>query len=331
MYAKKEGRSSNWRLHVTAGLLMLAIFWGTLAVYYQQHKKPSPASQTKTFAQSTNQAAAFGPVVERTVGNIATHETPELINLDTGELFYQSKVLGETAQLDAAQIAKKFRECGVDATGTLDPNTRGLAGWEMVALPVAASAWDHLKPMELCEALKDCQPGSPVVMQGTGALPATYLFRTREGGRGILQIIGFTDNPGGVKIRYKLVQNAAKLPATRDVEKSPLLQKSAAAFADLLIQGEFAKATAEFDEVMRAALPEAKLAEVWKQLDAAGGKFQGRDAPSRVEKIAGYTAVYVPCRWERNRVELKVVFNQAGKISGLWVAPPSPPAARPTP
>jgi hypothetical protein len=38
-----------------------------------------------------------------------------------------------------------------------------------------------------------------------GELPSTYLFKTREGGRGILQITGFTENPPAVKIRYKLV------------------------------------------------------------------------------------------------------------------------------
>jgi len=34
----------------------------------------------------------------------------------------------------------------------------------------------------------------------------SFLFKTREGGLGIIQIAGFTDNPKGVKIRYKMVQ-----------------------------------------------------------------------------------------------------------------------------
>jgi hypothetical protein len=54
------------------------------------------------------------------------------------------------------------------------------------------------------------KPGSPVEMSGKGELPATYLFKTREGGMGVLQIVGFTNNPSGVKIRYKLVQTASK-------------------------------------------------------------------------------------------------------------------------
>ncbi len=38
---------------------------------------------------------------------------------------------------------------------------------------------------------------------------ATWFFKTRQGRVGILQIAGFTENPRGVKIRYKLVQNGA--------------------------------------------------------------------------------------------------------------------------
>ena len=36
----------------------------------------------------------------------------------------------------------------------------------------------------------------------------TWFFRTREGGHGILQIVGEGGDPRGVKIRYKLVQQA---------------------------------------------------------------------------------------------------------------------------
>jgi len=38
--------------------------------------------------------------------------------------------------------------------------------------------------------------------------PDTYNVRTHDNGYGLLQIIGFTDNPRGVKIRYKLVQTS---------------------------------------------------------------------------------------------------------------------------
>jgi hypothetical protein len=47
--------------------------------------------------------------------------------------------------------------------------------------------------------------GTPVALSARSKLPVTYVFQTREGGQGLLQITGFTDNPRGVKIRYELV------------------------------------------------------------------------------------------------------------------------------
>jgi hypothetical protein len=59
----------------------------------------------------------------------------------------------------------------------------------------------RLKEIALTDATQDS-----VTLHATNA-PAVWLFKTREGGTGILQITGFTENPRGVKLRYKLVQN----------------------------------------------------------------------------------------------------------------------------
>ena len=45
-----------------------------------------------------------------------------------------------------------------------------------------------------------------------GALPATFAFQTRKGDLGILQVIRFTEEPRGMRIRYKLVQAPSLLP-----------------------------------------------------------------------------------------------------------------------
>jgi Tfp pilus assembly protein PilE len=41
----------------------------------------------------------------------------------------------------------------------------------------------------------------------------TYEFQTREGNRGVLQVMGLTENPRGVKIRYKLMRKTIGSPA----------------------------------------------------------------------------------------------------------------------
>ena len=51
------------------------------------------------------------------------------------------------------------------------------------------------------------EPGTPAVMSGKGELPATFLFQTREGGMGMLQIVGgqWGRKPRQVNIRYKIL------------------------------------------------------------------------------------------------------------------------------
>ena len=60
-------------------------------------------------------------------------------------------------------------------------------------------------------------PPHRAVSLGAYLQPATFLFQTREGSIGILQITEVTDNPRGVKIRYKLVQNGATNGASASV------------------------------------------------------------------------------------------------------------------
>ena len=58
------------------------------------------------------------------------------------------------------------------------------------------------------QQLDSKNPGGPLVNLLTLKQSAIWFFKTREGGMGIMQITGFTENPRGVKIRYKLVQSA---------------------------------------------------------------------------------------------------------------------------
>jgi hypothetical protein len=43
----------------------------------------------------------------------------------------------------------------------------------------------------------------------------TYYFRTRDDAWGILQIVGFSKNPAGVKVRYKLLQTGEEISAKK--------------------------------------------------------------------------------------------------------------------
>jgi hypothetical protein len=156
----------------------------------------------------------FGPVIERTVEEIASGNSA--IDLDTGKL-YSGPSVDEKVKNPTVEYAKKvlddwLKATGVDAVGMVSSATHGLSGFDMVVMAVENDRW-NTSSAELTKLLGLGKPGTPAEMSGKGELPATYYFKTREGGMGVLQIIGFiTDIPKGVKIRYKLVQQTAATP-----------------------------------------------------------------------------------------------------------------------
>ncbi|MCD6175568.1 MAG: HEAT repeat domain-containing protein [Planctomycetes bacterium] len=99
---------------------------------------------------------------------------------------------------------------GIDAI-SMDTGIHGLCGFDMVVVPVEQDMWST-SPERAMQFLSVGKPGTPANISGKGKLPVTYLFKTREGAMGILQIVGFKKDPdGGVNIRYKMIQKNISL------------------------------------------------------------------------------------------------------------------------
>ncbi len=92
-------------------------------------------------------------------------------------------------------------------------------------------------------------------------------------------------------------------------------------FVDLLVQGDFDKAAGYFDDTVKKVLKPAQLKELWTGLCGAGGKFIERGNP-RAETAYGYEIVFVPIRWERNKLDIQLSFDKQGRIGGLFMVPP---------
>ena len=110
------------------------------------------------------------------------------------------------------------RQQGLDAvfvvTSRADrPDIVGL-NLGMVLLVLPSEAWSKTTPEQLDRDIASAADERVPLLEITakGNLP-TYGFKTSEGARGIFQITGFTDNPRGVKLRYKLVEMK---PPTRE-------------------------------------------------------------------------------------------------------------------
>jgi hypothetical protein len=95
-------------------------------------------------------------------------------------------------------------------------------------------------------------------------------------------------------------------------------------FVGLLVKGDFAGATAQFDATMKAALPEQKLRETWQALQKQAGLFK-RQVRTRVETQEGYQIVLVTCQFERVLLDTKVVFDNKRQIAGLFFVPSQAP------
>jgi len=91
-------------------------------------------------------------------------------------------------------------------------------------------------------------------------------------------------------------------------------------FVDFLAKGDFTGAAARYDKAMQAALPEPKLQEAWRSLEARVGPFMKR-LHTRTVKAGGYDVALVTCEFEHAKLDVKVVLNSQDQVSGLFFLP----------
>jgi hypothetical protein len=91
-------------------------------------------------------------------------------------------------------------------------------------------------------------------------------------------------------------------------------------FVELLTKEDFAGAVTQFDDTMKTALPESKLREVWQTLESQAGQFQ-KQLGVRKTTSAGYDVAMVTCKFERVVLDIKVVFDTDGRVTGLFFLP----------
>lgn len=117
------------------------------------------------------------------------------------------------------------------------------------------------------------------------------------------------------------LRSAAPLRAAESPEAA-----GRAVAADLAAR-RYSAVTARFSAEVAAALPEAKLREVWESLPAQVGAFRGAGEP-RVSTMGAITVVTVPLRFERMGLDMRLSLTPDGKVGGLFFAPAeAPPSA----
>ena len=114
-----------------------------------------------------------------------------------------------------------------------------------------------------------------------------------------------------------------------DEAKKEWLAVAGKGFVGLLAKGDYVKAVAMFDSTMRSVMPEAKLKETWETVTAQAGVLKSMPAV-RTQKYMAYDIVLVTCQCERKTFDMRVVFNAAGKIAGMFFAEMPPDYTAPS-
>ncbi len=177
------------------------------------HYKLVQDEVTTPGAPATAQNLSFGPVSERVLTNF-----PAMIDFDSDKVVIQfpgetGTIMDKDGRLNLNRLGARIRnrqeymkQEGLDFF--YEPPVGTFVDYEKLK-KLSHADWDGMSSMQLRQTIQSIEVNDVPqfhIDDETNA-PATYAFETREGGMGILQITGFTENPRGVKLRYKLVQN----------------------------------------------------------------------------------------------------------------------------
>lgn len=91
-------------------------------------------------------------------------------------------------------------------------------------------------------------------------------------------------------------------------------------FVSQLSKKEYSSAANGFNSAMKQALPDDKLEEIWSSLIFKLGQFKNQER-YRTQAISQYEVVFVTCVFEKDYLDVKVVFDNSGKIAGLYFLP----------
>jgi hypothetical protein len=219
-------------------LLTLSALLTSLPLCRAAENQTTPTLPTATPAPATplppNAEPQFGPVIE-VVLRSGREGSDYLLDLDTGRVLTPAPEMTPERLLKlrpaltplGSQMAWETYLYGLGVDIVNEENLRGLACYDIALDALDDEAkWNSLSATD-CARLADRAHRHPdPLSRGTISFadgskpPYTWIFRTREGRRGIFQITEIQRNPKEVKLRFKLVQDGLR-PAKTPGNQSP--------------------------------------------------------------------------------------------------------------
>ena len=156
--------------------------------------------------------SAFGPVMERELTNLATIKLAS----DHQDALPQSVTEQSRGPEKDSAACAWLEQAGMDFAFVDDYD--GFYGMTRDLATLKREDWESASPDSVAGSLHDTGQDVAAKFGEASRLnnPTnfTYGFKTRDGSVGMLQVIGYNNNPSGVKIRYKLAPAPATNAAT---------------------------------------------------------------------------------------------------------------------
>jgi hypothetical protein len=87
-----------------------------------------------------------------------------------------------------------------------------------------------------------------------------------------------------------------------------------------LAEGRWEEARRDLNAIMSQRLDAGRLAESWARMAGLVGSYQGMGEPF-AHRAADHTVVEIPLRFEAGEATGRVIFDEEGKVTGLWIRP----------
>jgi bla regulator protein BlaR1 len=113
------------------------------------------------------------------------------------------------------------------------------------------------------------------------------------------------------------VLTSAQIPASKSQQDLALVSTT---LVELLVQEAYGQVTRHYDATMAQALPPEKLKAVWEDLITKTGTFKEIKA-TRSSQYGDFEIIFVTCDFNNGPLDIKFVFNQESKVSGMWFVP----------
>jgi len=91
-------------------------------------------------------------------------------------------------------------------------------------------------------------------------------------------------------------------------------------FVSQMLRGNYEMAASQFDSQMKIAIPLPELKNSWQRLTIPAGDLIQFGVLQTAE-LEGHQIVSVRCQFERANIDVQVVFNSKGRVSGLSIIP----------